>query len=61
MTEERKDLEALQLALQTEDEGYKLYKGAADLKLSKMTHDIFAQLAKDELLHKDLIKRFSIP
>lgn len=58
MSPERKDLEALELALRTEEEGYELYKGAAKLKLNDLTAALFAQLAKDELMHKDLIRRF---
>lgn len=58
MSEVRHELEALQLALKTEEEGYKMYKAAADLDIGSLTRAMFAQLAKDELLHKDLIKRF---
>ncbi|HFE64797.1 MAG TPA: hypothetical protein ENK14_10350 [Caldithrix sp.] len=58
MSPERKDLEALELALRTEEEGYALYKRAAKLKLNDLTAALFSQLAKDELMHKDLIRRF---
>ncbi|GAB4377571.1 MAG: hypothetical protein Kow0042_25510 [Calditrichia bacterium] len=58
MAQTQKHLEALQIALQTEEEGYKLYRSAAKLKANELTTAIFDQLAKDELMHMDLIKRF---
>jgi len=58
MTDVRKDLEALQLALQTEEEGHELFRKAADAAQSEFVKDLFNQLAKDELLHKNLIKKF---
>jgi len=50
--------EALKLALQTEEEGYKLYKSGADNSKNDLVKGIFQQLFKDELMHMDLIKRF---
>ncbi len=58
MADVQKDLEALQLALQTEEEGYELFRKAADAASSEFVKDLFNQLAKDELLHKNLIKKF---
>jgi rubrerythrin len=58
MEKNRKDLEALEIALQTEEEGYQLYQTASKHTQQEFTKSVFTQLAKDELLHKDLIKRF---
>ncbi len=58
MNDIKNSLEALKLALQTEEEGYKLYKSGADHSNNKFVKSIFQQLFKDELMHMDLIKRF---
>ncbi|GAB4339963.1 MAG: hypothetical protein Kow0037_25480 [Calditrichia bacterium] len=58
MSDKQKSLEALELALQTEDDGYRMYKTAMEGELNELSRGLFSQLAKDELLHKDLIKRF---
>ena len=52
------NLEALAIALRTEEEGYKLYKAGADQSNNELVKKIFQQLFKDELMHMDLIKRF---
>jgi rubrerythrin len=46
------------LALKTEEEGYQLYRTATKQAKQNFTRSVFDQLAKDELLHKDLINRF---
>jgi rubrerythrin len=58
MAELQKSLEALNLALRTEEEGYKLYKAGADQSENEFVKKILQQLFKDELMHMDLIKRF---
>ena len=58
MSELKESLEALKLALKTEEEGYKLYKFGADQAKNEFVKTIFTQLFKDELMHTDLIKRF---
>lgn len=58
MGEIRKDLEALQLAIQTEKEGYEMFRKAAESSKNDFMKDLFMRLAKDELMHMDLIKRF---
>jgi rubrerythrin len=58
MSELKASLEALKLALKTEEEGYKLYKFGADQAKSEFVKTIFTQLFKDEFMHTDLIKRF---
>lgn len=58
MSNIQKSLEALALALRTEEEGYKLYKSGADQSKNEVVKKIFQQLFKDELMHMDLIKRF---
>ncbi|MFZ0390077.1 MAG: ferritin family protein [Calditrichia bacterium] len=54
----QQSLQALKLALKTEEEGYELYKNGAANTRSEMVRAIFQQLFKDELMHMDLIKRF---
>jgi rubrerythrin len=46
--------EALKLALQTEEEGYKLYKSGADNSKNDLVKGIFQQLFKDELMQEKL-------
>lgn len=58
MSQTQHILEALKLALQTEEEGFKLYKNGADNSQNQLVKGIFQQLFKDELMHMDLIKRF---
>ncbi len=58
MSDIQKSLEALKLALKTEQEGYQLYKSGAEKAQNFLVQSIFIQLAKDELMHMDLIKRF---
>ena len=58
MSDIQKSLEALALALRTEEEGYRLYKAGADQSNNEFVRKIFQQLFKDELMHMDLIKRF---
>jgi rubrerythrin len=58
MADLKKSLEALKLALKTEQEGYNLYKEGARQTQNEFVRDIFTQLFKDELMHMDLIKRF---
>ena len=58
MADIQKSLEALKLALKTEQEGYQLYKSGAENANNALVKSIFTQLAKDELMHMDLIKRF---
>jgi rubrerythrin len=58
MSNIQNSLEALALALRTEEEGYKLYKAGADQSNNEVVKKIFQQLFKDELMHMDLIKRF---
>ncbi len=53
-----KDMEALQLALKTEKEGYEMFRKAAEQASNDFVKRLFMRLAKDELLHMDLIKRF---
>jgi len=58
MADLKKSLEALNLALRTEEEGYKLYKAGAEQSENEFVKKILQQLFKDELMHMDLIKRF---
>ncbi len=58
MADLKKSLEALNLALRTEEEGYKLYKVGAEQSENEFVKKILQQLFKDELMHMDLIKRF---
>lgn len=58
MTDIQSSLETLKLALRTEEEGYELYRNSASRTGSEMVRLIFEQLAKDELMHAKLIKRF---
>ncbi len=58
MSDIQKSLEALKLALKTEEEGYKLYRDGAAQSKNEFVKSIFEQLFKDELMHMDLIKRF---
>lgn len=58
MADLQKSLEALKLAIKTEEEGYKLYKSGAAGTKNELVKSIFDQLSKDELMHMDLIKRF---
>lgn len=58
MADLQKSLEALSLALRTEEEGYKLYKAGADQSENQFVKKILQQLFKDELMHMDLIKRY---
>ncbi len=58
MSDVRKDLEALQIAIQTEEEGFQLFRTAADNTTHEFVKSIFTRLAKDEMLHKDLIQKF---
>lgn len=58
MVDLKKSLEALNLALKTEEEGYKLYKAGAEQSKNEFVKSIFQQLFKDELMHISLIKRF---
>jgi rubrerythrin len=58
MPDLQKSLEALNLALKTEEEGYKLYRTGAEQTGNELVKSIFNQLLKDELMHMDLIKRF---
>ncbi len=58
MADVRKDMEALQLALKTEQEGYQMFRQAAEQATNEFVKRLFMRLAKDELLHMDLIKRF---
>ena len=58
MTDLQNSLEALSIALRTEEEGYKLYKSGADQSKNEFVKKILQQLFKDELMHMDLIKRF---
>ncbi len=58
MTDVQKNLEALKIALKTEEDGYQLYKKGAEQAEDKFVKSIFEQLFKDELMHMDLIKRF---
>ncbi|MBN2365448.1 MAG: ferritin family protein [Calditrichaeota bacterium] len=58
MADIQNSLEALKLALQTEEEGYQLYKKGAEQTQNEFVKNIFRQLFKDELMHTDLIKRF---
>jgi len=58
MSDKKKYLEALNLALRTEEEGYALYKTGVDQSQNEFVKSIFRQLFKDELMHMDLIKRF---
>ncbi len=58
MADLNKSLEALKLALKTEQEGYNLYKEGASQTENDFVQEIFRQLFKDELMHMDLIKRF---
>jgi rubrerythrin len=58
MADLQKSLEALKLAIKTEEEGYNLYKSGAAGTKNEMVKSIFQQLLKDELMHMDLIKRF---
>jgi len=53
-----KSLDALNLALRTEEEGYKLYRSGAANSQNELVKNVFTQLFKDELMHMDLIKRF---
>ncbi|MEJ2636254.1 MAG: ferritin family protein [Calditrichia bacterium] len=58
MADVRKDLEALKIAMQTEEEGQQLFKTASANTKNSFVKSIFDRLAKDELLHMDLIKKF---
>jgi rubrerythrin len=58
MADLQKSLEALKLALKTEEEGYSLYKSGAAATHNEMVKSIFEQLFKDERMHMALIKRF---
>ncbi len=58
MSDKQKFLEALSLALKTEEEGFQLYKAGAAQSQNEFVKTIFQQLFKDELMHMDLIKRF---
>ncbi len=58
MSNLQKSLEALKLALKTEEEGYRLYRTGAEQSKNELVKSIFLQLFKDELMHIDLIKRF---
>jgi rubrerythrin len=58
MSDLQKSLEALKLALKTEEEGYNLYRMGAEQTGNELVKSIFHQLFKDELMHMDLIKRF---
>ena len=58
MADLQQSLEALNLALRTEEEGYKLYKSGAEQSKNEFVKKILQQLFKDELMHMDLIKRF---
>lgn len=58
MSDLQKSLEALQIAIKTEDEGYQLYKNGESNSKNEFVKSIFSQLMKDELMHKALIKRF---
>jgi len=58
MSDLQQSLEALNLALRTEEEGYKLYKSGAEQSKNEFVRSIFQQLFKDELMHVSLIKRF---
>jgi rubrerythrin len=58
MSQIEESKKALKLALQTEEEGYKLYKSGAENSKNELVKSVFQQLFKDELMHMDLIKRF---
>lgn len=58
MVDLQKSLEALNLALKTEEEGYELYKAGAEQSKNEFVKSIFQQLFKDERMHISLIKRF---
>ncbi len=52
------ELEALQFALKTENEGYEYYKEASNRTDHPVTKKFFARLAEDEIEHIRLINEF---
>ena len=52
------DLEALKLALKSEEDGHKFYKQAEGRVESALAKTVFAALAQEEFEHIEIIKRF---
>jgi rubrerythrin len=58
MTATKAELEALKLAIETEQKGYDFFKKARDMAKTEVTRDLFDTLAKDELLHMKVIEDY---
>ena len=58
MKASKEELEALQLAIETERQGYEFFKKARDMAKTEVTRDLFDTLMKDELLHQKVIEDY---
>ena len=56
--EDIKKNRSYQLAIKTEDEGYKFYKEGAEKASNKLVKETFKSFAQDELKHKAIINKF---
>jgi len=54
----KEDLEALKLALKSEQDGYEFYKKAEARVVSPLAKPVFSALAKDEFEHIRIIRKF---
>lgn len=54
----REELDALQYALKTEEDGYKYYRQSSDRTEHPVAKKFFANIAEDEIEHIRLIKEF---
>jgi rubrerythrin len=52
------ELESLKLAIKTEEDGRSMYLKAADKVSNPLAKSVMTQLAKEELLHIEVIKKF---
>jgi len=58
MSEQNPELESLKLAIKTEQDGKKMYLEAAEKVKNPLAVSTFKQLAKEEDLHIEVIKKF---
>ncbi|MFH1862732.1 MAG: ferritin family protein [bacterium] len=54
----KEELEALQIALKTEQDGYQYFKESSERTNHPVAKKFFASLASDEMIHIELIKEF---
>ena len=58
MNPSKEELDALKMAIETENEGYLFFKKAKEMSKTEITRDLFDTLMKDELLHQKVIEDY---